>query len=298
MKKVVSILLLLFTISTAFTQETKFKHILITNDDGIKDLDKLMALAVKVKPLAQRVSILVSTENRSASSNYYAYGSDKKSYEVKTVSFNSDLNIGVYTIPDYPADCVMLGLGGLFKDERPDFVLSGINSGNNVGIDWIGSGTIGAVRMAAFLGVRGIAFSGFNTSDKSSFELIPSWIAAFLKTPIVDKMNRYSYLAIEFPRIPLDQIQGVKISKKRIGYDQPEMVQSKKIYGDKLTESGSKTIWIFEPIGNPDTSIEKDDVYYVKNGYIVITPMTLDENNESLSKEMSAMETMIPKFNN
>lgn len=298
MKKIASIVILLFTTLTTFSQQNNFKfnHILITNDDGIKDLDKLLVLAKKVKPLAKRVSILVSTQNRSASSNYYAYGGRKHSYEVKTEYFNSKQNIGVYTIPDYPADCVILGLSGLFSNDRPDLVLSGINGGANLGIDWIGSGTIGAVRMAAFLGVRGIAFSGFDADNKESFELIPNWIADFLKSPIVEKMDRYSYLTVAFPKIPLDKIKGIKLCKRRIGYEQPELIQFKKIHGDSLRKHNSTTIWAVAPTGNSDTGNEKDDVYYAKQGFIVISPMTINENDESFLKELQSMESLIPKF--
>lgn len=189
-------------------------------------------------------------------------------------------------------------MSGLFPNDRPDLVISGINGGDNTGTDWIGSGTIGAVRMAAFLGVRGISFSGFDDDNKESFELIPKWIAKFLKTGIVEKIDRHSYLTVAFPVIPLDKIKGIKFCKRRIRYEQPEVIQFKKIYGDSLTKPDNKTIWAIAPTGNPDTGNEKDDVYYLQQGNIVITAMTINENNENLSKELNTMESLIPKFNN
>lgn len=40
--------------------QSRFDHILITNDDGIEDSDRLIALAKSVKDVADRVSIIVS----------------------------------------------------------------------------------------------------------------------------------------------------------------------------------------------------------------------------------------------
>ena len=39
----------------------------------------------------------------------------------------------------------------------PDLVISGINGGPNLGDDWFGSGTIGAARTAAYIGIPSVA---------------------------------------------------------------------------------------------------------------------------------------------
>lgn len=100
MKKTSCIILLLFSTLSIFAQQNhfRFNHILITNDDGIKNIDILVALAKSVKPLAKKVSIVVSTQNRSGSSNNVAFGEHKHSYEVRTEYFKSEHNVGVYTI--------------------------------------------------------------------------------------------------------------------------------------------------------------------------------------------------------
>jgi 5'-nucleotidase len=57
-----------------------------------------------------------------------------------------------------PVDCVCVGvLGGL--PIKPDLVISGINSGPNIGTDIIYSGTAAAARQAALSGIPGIAIS-------------------------------------------------------------------------------------------------------------------------------------------
>ncbi len=70
-----------------------------------------------------------------------------------------------------PADCVRLGLHGLM--EAPDVVLSGINSGGNLGVDVYHSGTVAAAREAVFHGVTGIALSYYRASGHEF-----DWVAA------------------------------------------------------------------------------------------------------------------------
>ncbi|MEM8834343.1 MAG: 5'/3'-nucleotidase SurE [Planctomycetota bacterium] len=63
-----------------------------------------------------------------------------------------------------PADCIKLAVSTLWNErfgdgDRPDLVISGINSGANIGINVIYSGTVAAALEAAFLGVPSIAVS-------------------------------------------------------------------------------------------------------------------------------------------
>jgi len=57
-----------------------------------------------------------------------------------------------------PTDCVMLSLRGLLE-RRPDIVISGINSGANLGSDVIYSGTVAGAAEAVLLGVPAVAIS-------------------------------------------------------------------------------------------------------------------------------------------
>lgn len=64
-----------------------------------------------------------------------------------------------YAIAGTPADCVRVALSHLVPDVT--FVLSGINAGGNMGADVYISGTVAAVREAAFHRVPGIAISQY-----------------------------------------------------------------------------------------------------------------------------------------
>ena len=66
-----------------------------------------------------------------------------------------------FAVTGTPADCTRVALTHLMP-VRPDWVLSGINHGGNLGRhDFVISGTVAAVREAAFAGIRGISLSHF-----------------------------------------------------------------------------------------------------------------------------------------
>ena len=57
-----------------------------------------------------------------------------------------------------PADCAKLGILEL-SPQKPDLVISGINTGSNVGINVIYSGTVAGAVEGAFFGIPSIAVS-------------------------------------------------------------------------------------------------------------------------------------------
>lgn len=66
-----------------------------------------------------------------------------------------------FAVEGTPADCTRVALTCLLP-KRPDWIFSGINHGGNLGRhDFAISGTVAAVREAAFAGVKGITFSHF-----------------------------------------------------------------------------------------------------------------------------------------
>jgi len=295
MKKYIMLLILFLCFHLTYGQ-TRFNHILITNDDGIEDANRLLALARSVSNVADRVSIIVSVFDMSGTSNHSTYGKYQSTLEVTCEYYDKENNIAIYTLPANPADCVMLGLGGFFGDDGPDLLLSGINSGANDGPYWFSSGTIGTVRTSAFIGVKAIAFSGFDDDNEKSFIIIPKWIEEFISSGFIAELDNNSYLTVGFPRIPFEKIKGVKLVERRITFDKPEVFRFKKIYGEKAHITDHKTIWVLEVTGNPNNQEIKYDDYYLQQGFIIITPMTIDENHSALINKLREKTDLIPKF--
>ncbi len=72
-----------------------------------------------------------------------------------------------------PADCVIMGVRHVLKDQPPDLVLSGVNHGANLAEDVTYSGTIAGAMEGTMLGVRSIAMSltiGFDPQGTSALE--------------------------------------------------------------------------------------------------------------------------------
>lgn len=94
-------------------------------------------------------------------------------------------SLAEYAIAGTPADCTRLALSHLCQDAS--FVLSGINAGGNMGADVYISGTVAAVREAAFHGVPGIAVSHYRKGKKNvDWDTAARWTAKVL----ADLMNR------------------------------------------------------------------------------------------------------------
>ncbi len=140
-------------------------RILLTNDDGIE----APGLHVLYKAIADLGEVHVVAPQKVQSATSHA------------VTFHRPIRVASYTSPQIlpgadprdgeeftgftgtsvgarPADCVKLAIANLVP-QPIDLVISGINAGANVGVNVIYSGTVGAAREAAFMGLPAIAVS-------------------------------------------------------------------------------------------------------------------------------------------
>ncbi|MCG2616721.1 acyltransferase family protein [Terrimonas sp. NA20] len=293
-KKASLIILVVSLALPVIAADVRYKHILITNDDGIGDRERLIALAKAVKTSAERVSILVSDTDRSGFSNKSLMGQDQQNITVKKLSPDTLMNISVYTTNGYPADCVLLGLTGFFGNERPDLVLSGINGGANAGPEWFGSGTIGAARMAAFLGVRSVAFSGCD-EDSPLFGRILNWIAELINSPLVATIGDKQFLTVGFPGKGTE-IEGVKIAERRIACEWPEYIIAQRADDPENDPAEHVTTWKMGFSADPRNMKKMYDDALIEKNYIVITPMTIEENSSALLTKWRTQKFQPPAF--
>ncbi|MBN2363964.1 5'/3'-nucleotidase SurE [candidate division WOR-3 bacterium] len=132
--------------------------ILLTNDDGINAVG-LKALRQALTGLGE-ICVVAPEEEQSASSHGITL---RKPVVVKNPEQ------GIYTVSGTPTDCIVLALrAGLCPD--PDIVLSGINSGYNIGEDILYSGTFAAAAEASLSDIPSMAVSSEYSKDISSFE--------------------------------------------------------------------------------------------------------------------------------
>lgn len=125
-------------------------RILLTNDDGI-DAPGLAALRAAIDDLGE-VHVVAPAKVESAVSHAVTFHRPMKVTQRKLPGFTG------LAVAGRPADCVKLAIHDLIP-ETIDLCISGMNSGANVGVNVIYSGTVGAAREAAFHGVPAIAVS-------------------------------------------------------------------------------------------------------------------------------------------
>src|SRR5436853_2059990 len=114
-----------------------------------------------------------------------------------------------WQIDGTPTDCVMIGVEALMPS-RPDFVLSGINHGQNMGEDVLYSGTVAAAMEGLALGVPSIAFSfagrNFGTVKEvldGQVGLITNLLRRFTAEPVFPKGT---LLNVNLPPLPESEI--------------------------------------------------------------------------------------------
>jgi 5'-nucleotidase len=102
-----------------------------------------------------------------------------------------------------PADCVRLAVFGLLGPF--DWVLSGVNAGGNLGADVYHSGTVAAVREAAFHGLPGVALSQYRRPGLADdWDAVCRRAFAVLNRLLAEPPTPGVYWNVNFPHLPPD----------------------------------------------------------------------------------------------
>ncbi len=165
-----------------------------------------------------------------------------------------------------PTDCVHLAATGLMP-QLPDMVVAGINHGANMGDDTIYSGTVAAATEGFLLGVPAIAVSLASHSPQH-FET-----AAMVARDLVRRVKRSPFqsailLNVNVPDVPYEEIKGVRMTRLGRRHKSAPVVRSENPRGD--------TIWWVGAAGVAADAGEGTDFHAVANGYVSITPLSID----------------------
>jgi len=123
-------------------------RLLLTNDDGV-EAPGLQALIEAVDGAGEAM-VVAPSEARSGCG--HATTTDR-AFRMRQLAGDR------YAVEGTPADCVRVAIHR-FRGQV-DWVLAGINSGGNLGVDVYHSGTVAAAREAALRGIPAIAFSHY-----------------------------------------------------------------------------------------------------------------------------------------
>jgi len=130
-------------------------HIAITNDDGINSPG--MRAAVEAAAGLGTITIIAPTDQQTATGRGLT-GDKQTRFERIEYDYSGGTAVG-YHCPCSPAQVVRHAMYTLFRDRRPDLLISGINYGENLGNMVTCSGTVGAALEAASHNIPAIAAS-------------------------------------------------------------------------------------------------------------------------------------------
>ena len=236
--------------------------ILCSNDDGYRAAG-LQTLAAAARTVGE-VHVVAPDREQSATSHALTMHTPLRAHRISE---------DTQAVSGTPTDCVALALGALL-DRRPDFVLSGVNHGPNMGEDVLYSGTVAAAMEATILGIPAVAISyaGRDSDGIAPYRpLLESLLPQLMQR---DQFPEETLLHVNLPPIAPEEVRGVRVTRL-----------ARRIYVDSLTQAldpnGRPYFWIGGG-GVEWTAAEGTDFHAVDRGYISVTPLHLDLTNHGL----------------
>ncbi len=230
-------------------------RILISNDDGYF-APGLACLAKHLSAIAE-VTVVAPERNRSGASN--------------SLTLSRPLNLrqahsGFYYVDGTPTDCVHLAVTGMV-DVQPDIVVSGINSGANMGDDTIYSGTVAAATEGFLLGIPSIAISmtnhvpvHYDTGGKVAVELVQRFMKQTHSHPWL--------LNVNVPDVPFEQLQGMEVTRLGKRHKAEPVIKSSNPHGEPVYWVGAA--------GQAQDAGEGTDFFVTSQGRVSVTPLQVD----------------------
>jgi 5'-nucleotidase len=262
------------------------RRVLVTNDNGIEDV-ATQALARAFTRTAD-VVLVASTEDRSGTSNLMTFTRTGR-FVVERVDVGE--GIRAWALDGYPADCVVFAVAGPMADALPDLVVSGINGGANLSDEWFGSGTIGAARTAAFLGIPAIAVSGIDDDDPDAIAAAVDWVLRLAGSQIMQHVRPPSYLTVSLPVGPPSATSGVEVVDRARGM----VGGAARLDSMASRASPGKEVWsiAIEPRGRPSAD---SDVAVVARGRIAVVPMRVGDADPELLDWLRTNANLLPAW--
>ena len=167
-------------------------HFLLTNDDGIH-APGLAALVETIRARPGATCTVVAPDREQSQCGHRVTTRETIAVEPRGAA--------AFAVGGTPADCVRIALFAL--GVRPDFVLSGVNAGGNLGQDLYISGTVAAAREAAFHGIPAAAFSHYLIRDLAvDWPRISAWTGEILRGLLTQPLANGEYWNVNFPHHP------------------------------------------------------------------------------------------------
>lgn len=234
--------------------------ILVVNDDGIT-ASGIKSLVQAVKDLGE---VVVVAPDSPQSGMGHAITINKP---LRLVPVNYFEGIKAYKCSGTPVDCVKLAVDKVLH-KQPDLCVSGINHGSNSSINVIYSGTMSAAMEASFEGVPSIGFSLCDYLPDADFSASMVYAKLLCEQILAHGLPKHSLLNVNIPKLPLQQIKGMKICRQAVAKWEEE-------YLERTDPFGRPYYWLTGKFVNYDQGQDTDE-YALANGYVSVVPVQHD----------------------
>ena len=251
-------------------------NILISNDDGIA-ANGIRALTLELSK-KHDVYVVAPDRERSAAAHSLTLHTPLRVEEIEE-PFAGAKKAWITT--GTPGDCVKIGISAILsEDEKPDFVISGINYGPNLGFDIHYSGTVSCAMEGTMLGVPSMAVS--LATMKAEYE--DYTFGAKFVSSLLDKIKDFSFpkkclLNINIPKLDQEDIAGVAITELggRIFTND---------YEKRIDPRGKVYYWLAGKLINEPVDAVTD-IAAIRNNKISITPITYEMTNKNTIDDLN-----------
>jgi len=241
-----------------------FDRVLLTNDDGF-DAPGLEVLEQVATQLAREVWIVAPAEDQSGTSHSLSL------HEPLRVHRKGERR---FAVRGTPGDCVAIAVSHLMKDARPDFVLSGVNRGANLGTETVFSGTVGAAMTSMLVGVPAIALSqAFSDRNAVPWDTARTHAPDVIRRLVAAGWDRDACLNVNFPPRPADDVRGLKVTNQGAGTLQGVDIESGRDPRD------IEYHWLKLTRAPRDDDADSETVA-LGEGYIAVTPLKFERTHD------------------
>lgn len=242
--------------------------LLISNDDGIFALG-VRTLANTLAQAGYDITVVCPDRERSATGHGLTIHQPIRAEVVESIFHPS---ITTWSCSGTPSDCVKLAIHAVL-DQRPDFVLSGINHGSNLGTDILYSGTVSAAMEGLIEGIPSIAFSLASYTSRE-FQVAADFAHTLLTHLAKNPLPEATLLNVNVPPVAQDAIAGVKITRQGLR----RYIEH---FEKRVDPRGKTYYWLageaIEEIPQPEhLHLPPDiptDVQAIRENYITVTPL-------------------------
>lgn len=245
--------------------------ILVSNDDGIiaKGISELVKF---LRPLGE---IVVMAPDAPRSGTACALTTNEP---IHYSLVRKDVGLTVYKCSGSPADCVKLAFATVL-DRKPDLVVGGINHGDNSATNVHYSGTMGVVIEGCLKGVPSIGFSLCSHDPDANFTAAGAYVRDIARMVLEKGLPVLTCLNVNFP--DTQDLKGVRVCRQTKGQWTNE-------WENFAHRGDSHYYWLTGEFVDEDADREDTDHWALANGYVAVTPTTVDVTAYGMMDELKA----------